>query len=288
MQRAPRPEVAPPDVRREDEDPRLLLQDAVVDRDRRHPPVRPREPLRETGTVPQEGATDLAIDLGEEFRQPVGERHDAEKEQPAVPVEPARTEEPLRRRKVRFLGEPGDLEGAPDLSGERFPPLDVSVPRGGMGRRNAEGHEPPRLPRQAKPFPEHGLERPDVADGVVGRGGQDHGVGILPGDGRRRVRHRGAGVFPLRLQEDVPFRDAEVAVGEVRRVLDAGDDPDAFRGDDGEEAQEGLPDHRPPAGEVQELLRSPRAALGPEPRSRPTRHHHRVIHVNAPPGKHLR
>lgn len=151
-----------------------------------------------------------------------------------------------------------------------------------MGRRNAEGHEPPGLPRQAKPLPEHGLERPDVADGVVGRCGQDHGVEVLPGDGRRRVRHRGGGVFPLRLQEDVPFRDAEVAVGEVRRVLDAGDDPYAFRGDDGKEAQEGLPDHRSPAGEVQELLRPPRAALRPEPRSRPARHHHRVIHVYAP------
>ena len=186
--------------------PRLLLQDAVVDRDRRHPPVRPREPPREAGAVPQEGAAALAIDLGEEvFRQPVGERHDAEKEQPAVPVEAARTEESLRRGEVRLLGEPGDREGAADLSGERFPPLDVPVPRGGMGRRNAEGHEPPRLPGQAKPLPEHGLERPDVADGVVGRGGQDHGVGVLPRDGRRRVRHRGGGVSPLRLQEDVTF-----------------------------------------------------------------------------------
>jgi hypothetical protein len=243
-----------------------------------------RMPLRETGAISPEGATDLAIDLGEEFRQPVGERSDAEKEQPAVPVEPAGTEEPFRRWKVGLLGEPGDLEGAPDRSGERFPPLDVPVSRGGLGRRDAEGHEPPRLPRKAKPLPEHGMERPDVDDGVVGRGGQDHGVGILPGDGRRRVCHRGGGVPPFRLQEDVPFRDAEDAVGEVRRVLDAGDDPDAFRGDDGEEAPEGLPDHRSPAGEVQELLRSPRAALRPETRPRPARHHHRVIHVIALPG----
>jgi len=239
--------------------------------------VRPREPLPETGTVPRKARRNPRSTSG--GISPAGrQRRDAEQEQPAVPVEPARTENRFAVGRSGFSANRATSK-APRTFRERFSPARCyPYPVEGWVGGTPRVTNPP-LSRASR-TPSGGWPgTPDVAM-AWSAGCQDHGVLVLPGDGRARTPSRGCSSPPA--PGGCSVSGSEVPVGEVRRVLDAGPRSIRVPADDGEEAQEGLPIIGTPPVRFRNCFDRRARLSGQKPRSRPARHHHRVIHGIAP------
>jgi hypothetical protein len=200
----------------------------------------------------------------------------AEHKHAAVPREPALLEEFPGGRGVGLLDEARHVKHAV-VAGDRLAALDVAVGGRGVIRPDAERCEKPRA-RGGRGLEDRRVERLHVADQVVRRKHQHHGVRIARFEPEGGDRDRGRGVAADRLENLHPRRRADgaqllgneeavLAVADHRRRLGAGEPAQAF---------DGLLEHRPLAHEGQELLREQLARHRPQPAPRAAAEDHRI------------